>query len=208
MKSRRIQDRLLSLVVSAMLTSAVLMTAPTGTIDAAVGPQPQALVNALNELHSGGWAGLQNVSVPTPVSAPMYAPAAAPAAMETPLSAKELSQLRSYSATYGIDIAIDKSVTDALGLTSGARILTIRELGTDQPDRSKKIISFLPKDGNILIGLDTVGGSYVYILGPDIKLIAAVFKKSGRPPVVIPISQAQAGVQTELAYWAKIGDTH
>ncbi len=210
MNARSIHAQLISFAASAMFSSAVLMAAPHGTIDAAAGPQPQAVVNALNALRSGGFAGLKDVSVPDAVSAPMSAPAAAqaPAEAPAPLSPAQIAKLHALTASYGHDSPIDKSVTDALDLTTGADILTLRELTTPHPDKSVNVISFLPNSENILVAFQDNIAIYIYKVTPDFKLIAAIRKVYDGLPVVIPFAEAQADARTQLEYWAQVADLH
>jgi hypothetical protein len=42
----------------------------------------------------------------------------------------------------------------------------------------------------------------------DLIVAAVLVSKSGRPPIVVPITDAERNIEVELAYWAAVADRH
>ena len=205
MSLRFTHETLTSFAVSAMLTSAFLAPAPNGTSTAASGPQPQAIMNALNGLRASGWAGTQDIPAPNAVAAPQAAASAsAVSAPEPILTAAQQKALVTLMATYGHDIALNSGITAALGITKGNDVLTLRQLGVNAHPFGHIYIP-LPDGGFMLIFNNRVAPAS-YRLDANLKLIAAVSKNGNEAPVVIPVPDAERSVHTELTFWADVAD--
>ena len=129
-----------------------------------------------------------------------------PAWAEPTLTAAQQKKLATLMATYGLDSALSQRVTAALGLSKGDEVLTLRQL-TSKADPNLHSYIPLPDGGVLLIFVDSTA-AWDYRLDTNLKLVAAVSAVSGRPLVVIPISDAERNVQVELEYWAAVADRH
>ena len=205
MDMNRTHEALMSLAVSAMLTSAFLASAPSGTNLASAGPQSQAIMNALSSLRASDWAGAQEITVPTAVTELQSAdPAHAASASKTILTADQQKILLNLRDAHGHDVALSSAVTAALGISKGAEVLTLRQL-TINAHPNLHVYIPLPDGGFMLSFVDDVAASS-YRLDANFKLLAAVSKKTGEAPIVIPMPDAERNAQTELAYWAAVAD--
>src|ERR1035437_4268237 len=73
MTFRFTHESLTSLAVSAMLTSAFLAPPSNRASEDAAGPQPQAIMTALDGLRGSGWAGTQELTTSVNVVVPQSA---------------------------------------------------------------------------------------------------------------------------------------
>ena len=203
----RTHESLTSLVVSVMLTSAFLASAPhSGITEAGAGPQPQAIVNVLSGLRASGWAGTTEMPDMMLVSTPHSAAGSAESIAEPSLTGDQQKKLAALMAAYGHDVALSQPVTDALGLSKGGEVLTLRQLTVDEHPELHTYIPLADR-GFIFFFIDTTAARS-YRLDGNFKFVAAVSKKKGQEPVVIPISDAYRNVQAEIAYWAALADKH
>lgn len=208
MDLRRMHDTLTSFAVSAMLTSAVLSTAPGAFVAAAGGPQPQALVDALSAMRAAGWSGTAALSAPEPVAAPLATNAPKNIAKIAPtssplLSPGQLQKLLQLDVQYGNDTPLFKKVTIALGLTTGDQVLTVHEMGyvEDDPKAPKHYFAPLPH-GEFLFFRSTAVDASGFRLDKDLNIIAAIVNPDNQPVVAMPIAQAQQMLREELQVWS------
>jgi hypothetical protein len=138
---------------------------------------------------------------------------AAPSAnAQTPpiLSAEQLQKLDKAWAAYGHDIALNKSVTDALGLTKGDDTLPVRQItveGDGHPIALHAIERLPNSDGYFLTILMAEGPARNYAINGKQELIAANAKsKQDLPPITIPPAQARKELQEEIKFWRAIAD--
>ena len=138
---------------------------------------------------------------------------AAPAAVaQTPpiLSAEQLQKLDKAWAAYGHDSALNKTVTDFLGLTRGGDTLTVRQLsanGDGHPIEFHALQRVPNGDGFILTILMTEGPARNYVIDGKQELVAANVKsKQDLPPVAIPTAQARKELQEEIKFWRAVAD--
>src|ERR1019366_9534153 len=117
-------DRLVSLAVSAMLTSALFASAPGGVVAASTGPQPAAIINALTAIRAAGWSGAQNVDMPSPPTPQASATRNAAAASNRPISDAQFKKILDDNATNG-------------GNTQTAPIVA-KAFGVDHPSQSER----------------------------------------------------------------------
>jgi hypothetical protein len=205
MESSRYHDRLLSFAVSAMITASFLATAPAVTINAAAGPQPAALMNAMEGLRNSGWHGMTNMVMPAPVIAPRTS-TPAPAADEAPaLTDAQVKILAKLLVDYGHDTALGSNVTSALGITAPGATITVRQISTPFDGHLARAFHIL-SDGGFLVAAVSAGNARTYRANAKQELVAAVDTKTGQAPVVIPVADAQRELKAELAFWAATAD--
>jgi hypothetical protein len=148
-----------------------------------------ALVVTLS--HSAAVA--QNAGLPTPI-----------------LSTEDQKTLLNLMAIHGHDVALDSSVTAALGLSRGNEVLTLRQLTVtdhDEPHDVHHTYIPLADGGVLLIYDDLVKAASSYRLDMNLKLVAAVVIGPGpSAPTVIPVPDAERQAQAELAYWAALAN--
>lgn len=205
----RAHDRLISFAVSAMITTSFLATAPApapDAITAAAGPQPAAVMNALEGLRAAGWSGLQNAALPAPALVPKTAPSAPAAAVNPPLSDIQIQKLLKLTIDHGHDIDIDVSVTAALGLTAPGEILNVRQVSITVNPQLHRAFQKIMSDGGYLFGAGSPDSFRAYRTNAKQELIAAVEKNSNQAPVVVPIVEAQQQLKVEAAYWGMVAD--
>jgi hypothetical protein len=123
------------------------------------------------------------------------------------LTADQQKKIAALLATYGKDVALRSAVTAALGVSKGDEVLTLRQLTATETTHLLHAYIPLPS-GGVLIGLFDQATYWNYRLDEHLKLIAAVSKQVGQPPVVIPMSDAQDKIQIELSYWTAVADKH
>jgi hypothetical protein len=208
MDMRRTHDVLTSFVVSLMLTSAFLASTSNDMNEAAAGPQPQAIMNALNSLRASGWAGTQDLTMPSAApmqQSAMVVPAATPP--ESVLTAAQKKKISMLMDVYGKAAVLHSDVTAALGISKGDEVLTLRSLADLE---APLLHAYIPlPDGGILLGLREDGVmTWNYRLDADLKLIAAVSKGVDQAPVVIPMADATRNAQAEIIFWAALADKH
>lgn len=207
MDFNRAHDRLISFAVSAMITTSFLATAPVpGAMTAAAGPQPAAVMNALEGLRAAGWEGLQNAALPTPAVAPKNTPSAPTAAENFTLTDIQIQKLLKLTIDHGHDITIDQSVTAALGLTGPGESLTVRQVHVITNPQLGHAFQKAMKDDGYLFGTVYPDSFRVYRTNANQELMGAVEKHPNQVPVVIPVADAQQQLQVELAYWGTIAD--
>lgn len=194
----RSQNRLISFAVSAMLTSAFLSTAPSSFITAGAGPQPMAILNAIR---AEGWHGAQGVELPTPAAEPASAAplASVPA---KPLSEEQLQKICKWIADHGSVSTDIKKLTDALGLTKNDEKLTLPGMSTHDAENVIYIIQIL-NDGKGYVVADVNHELFhVYWVDKNLDLVSAVSMIKGQTPAAMPIKDAAAGINHDLAFWA------
>ena len=111
----------------------------------------------------------------------------------------------------GLEGPVDKSITHALGLTADSEVLTLRQYG--QMESSQLHHFFNRLQGNrrpggsafLLMRLDTVSAR-VYLLRPDLTLVAAVSRKTNQAPVALSDNEARKDVVGELRFWSGFVD--
>jgi hypothetical protein len=109
-------------------------------------------------------------------------------------------------AAHGHDVAMFAVVSAALGIGKDGEVLTMRQLTVNEhPD----LDSYIPllDSGFWLNFVDTVV-SWNYRIDANFGLIRAVSIRQTGMPVIIPTSDAERNVQTEMAYWAAMADSH
>ena len=203
----RKHEKLISFAVSAMISSAFLSTAPGPVMTAAAGPQPQAVLQAVQALHSAGFQGTANMALPSPAAAPI-AVSFNPTSTGPILTDAHLKKYDGWLVQYGVDIALGKPATDALGLTTGPQTLTVRELvlGTKAP-LAKHAMARNPERGGFIFIRVTPDGSRCYVANDKQELVGAVFVSvDGGGPVTLAAADAQKQLNEELTFWAKSAD--
>jgi len=203
----RAHDRLISFAVSAMITTSFLATAPNpNAVSAAAGPQPAAVMNALEGLRAAGWAGIQNAALPAPALVPQTTPSAPAAAENPPLSIIQIQKLLKLTIDHGHDIALDKYVTAALGLTAPGETLTLPQVSIAVNPQLIRSFEKITSDGGYLFGAGTAASYKAYRTNANLELIAAVQKNTDQAPVAVPIAEAQQQLMIEIAYWGMVAD--
>jgi hypothetical protein len=217
MDPRRTSSTLMSLTVSAMLTSAVLATAPGAYTAAAAGPQPRALLNALAGLRAAAWPGAQAFSLPKPPAAvPADAIVPTPTQASKPdsriLSPSEMVTMMQLDVQYGKQIALTPSLTETLGLTTGSEVLTVRQVSMTYPkDPSETDIEhfFMPLDGGDFLFMrtvlypdqSTVRYRDVYLLDPNQNILVADRIVSSQAGARMTPQEAETRLAIEIHAW-------
>ena len=111
-------------------------------------------------------------------------------AQSSVLTADQQKKIAALLATCGKDVALRSAVTAALGVSKGDEVLTLRQLTATETRTYSTLYVPLPS-GGVLIGLFDQATYWNYRLDENLKLIAAVSKQVGQPPVVIPMSDAR-----------------
>lgn len=203
----RAHDRLISFAVSAMITTSFLATAPApDAITAAAGPQPAAVMNALEGLRAAGWSGLQNAALPAPALVPQTAPSAPAAAVNSVLSDIQLQKLLKLTVDHGHDTQFDKIISDTLGITSGEETVIVRQVTIKVPPAFRRAFQKIPTDGGYVFVYGTITDYAAYRTNANQEFVAAAVKNANQAPVAIPLAEAQQQFNVELAYWGTIAD--
>ena len=203
----RTHEKLVSFAVSAMISSAFLSTAPGPVMTAAAGPQPQAVLQAVQALHAAGFQGTANMALPSPAAAPI-AVSFNPTATGPILTDAHLKKYDAWFVQFGIDTVLGKPITDALGLTAGPQTLKVRELAIDtKTPLAKHGMARIPERGGFIFIRVTPDGSRSYAANDKQELVSAVFSSAnGGEPVVLAVADAQKQLVDELTFWAKSAD--
>ncbi|MFI5345427.1 MAG: hypothetical protein ACHQ51_03530 [Elusimicrobiota bacterium] len=206
MNISRNYDRLVSFIVSAMVTTSFLATAPsTAVISAAAGPQPAALLNALEGMRAAGWYGMENALLPAPAAIPQTASAAPAAAAANPLSDIQIQKLIKLTVDHGHDVTLSHFITNALGVTVPGELLTVRQVSIIVSPELSRAFQKSKDDGYLFLTI-TPAGYKVYRTDANEALIAAVEIPPGQGPVAIAVADAQQQLAAEIAYWGAIAD--
>lgn len=220
MDPRRPSPTLMSFAVSAMLTSALLATAPGGAYTAAAtGPQPRALINAFEGLRAAAWSGTQSVSLPTPPAAiptaaieSSAAPASASPALDPlKLSPAEMRTQLQILAQHGNHVSITPTVTQALGLTAGSQTLWVDEVSygfplTPSENGFTHSFATLPDGGYLFFRVKT-NSNNISLFGKFLRLdrnqnlIAAYSWVQGGSTTRLSWSEAEAQLRDEIHAW-------
>jgi hypothetical protein len=207
MDLRLTHERLVSFAASAMITASFFATAPGVAVTAASGPQPAAILGALEGLRASGWQGLKESYEPTVPASPRPTAASFTPAEKMPLSDTEIQKLSKLLAEHGADAPLSSAVTTALGLTRPGESLTLRQLHVYFDNKTRAhAYHLLPNDGGYLILAVSPTDARSYRANIKQELIAAVDTFTGQAPVVIPVADAQKELAAEFAYWAGIAD--
>lgn len=206
-----------SFAVSAMLTSALLVTAPGGAYtSAAAGPRPQALVNALAGLRAAAWPGTQSVSIPRlPAAVPAAAVAPSVARVPAPdpmkLSPAEMRRQIALLAQHGSYVDFSAEITRTLGLTSGNQVLHIDEMAyhfSKSPSEKgfTHYFATLPNGGYLLARAKVDrNGKYllreVFWIDGGQNLVSAYRWIKNDPPVRISDVEAASRLRYEIRAW-------
>jgi hypothetical protein len=123
---------------------------------------------------------------------------------EPVLSPVRIERLAKLIAEHSHDAAIDSSVTTSLGLTRPGEVLTLRQLSL----RLAPVVRLYHRlpDGGWLFVMISPESARAYRANPRQELVAAVEKRTGEPPVVIPASDAERWFKAEISYWADVAD--
>jgi hypothetical protein len=169
-------EKLTSLAVSVVLTSAFLASPPravSATGSAEVGA-PQSAAAASSE-H----------------------------AVRRSLTPDQQRKLAELMTAHGHDVAMSALVTAALGIGKDGEVLTMRQLTVNE---HPNLHTYIPlSDGGFWLSFVDTAASWNYRVDANFRLIGAV-RMDGRMPVVIPRPDAELSVQTEIAYWADVAD--
>ena len=203
----RMHEKLVSFAVSAMISSAFLSTAPGPVMTAAAGLPPQAVLQAVQALHSAGFQGTANMALPSPAAAPL-AVSFNPTTTGPILTDAHLKKYDGWFTQYGVDITLVKPATDALGLTAGPQTLKVRELVLDtKAPLAKHAMARIPERGGLIFIRVTPDGSRSYVANDKQELVSAIFMSvDGGGPVVLAAADAQKQLVDELTFWAKSAD--
>jgi hypothetical protein len=132
------------------------------------------------------------------------------AAAERSLSDGQRDKIKGWIAQYGTDDSVNKMVTDILGLTRdnetiSSRALAVRGSGSDNEIHQ---IDILPDGKGYLAVHLHQDHAEVYWADRNFALIFAVDGVRGGRPDAMSFPEAQAGLASELEWWASFADTH
>ena len=122
------------------------------------------------------------------------------------LTEKQQQKLAALLLSQGDTVPLRTTVTTALGLTREGEVLTLRQLMTTDGKKLDHVYIRCPDGGLILAFFPNGAWCCSYRFNSNLKLVAAVSKRKGVAPVVIPLSEAEAESQNQLSYWASIAD--
>ena len=199
----RSYDRLVSLTISTMLTSAFLATAPDAFVSAGAGPQGAAIQNALGSAGAAGWNGIKNINLPIPPATPASATGAT--AHVKPITDAQFQKILADLRVNGKDHPILSEVTTLLGITHKGETLTVRQDAFR--DAGQSLHTFMKlSDGNYLFALRNTQAVHIYHVGNDLVLISALINAANDGITILPNKDAQEGLNAELAFFAGVAD--
>lgn len=117
----------------------------------------------------------------------------------------EFAKLKAVFGPHGYDQTLYKPTTDALGLTKGNQALKVRQIGTVAQGITF-VISPLPDDKGYLFGTADKKVAHAYWVDKNLFLIAGVVKSPNQPPEAMALSDATAGLNQVLTFWASFAD--
>jgi hypothetical protein len=131
-------------------------------------------------------------------------------AAERPLSDAQVEKIKGWIAQYGSNDSINKIVTDILGLTQNDETISSRALAIKGSDSDSEIhqLDILPDGKGYLEAHFHQDQAEIYWADKDFALVFAVDGVRGGRPAAMSFPDAQAGLGSELAWWAKFIDTH
>jgi hypothetical protein len=201
MKLSRSYDRLVSLTISTMLTSAFLATAPDNVVSAAAGPAA-AIQNILGGAGAAGFSGMKNIAAIVPPATP---PSSGNSTRVRPISDAQFQKILIDARANGKDIPTSTDVTTAFGLSHKGETLTLRHDGFRDAAQKHHGITILP-NGNYFFALKETETSHVYYVDKNLFLIAALINSVKDGITILPNKDAQEGLNAELAYFAMVAD--
>lgn len=199
-------DSLISLTISAMLTSGLLATAPGAVVCAGTGLQPSDVVNAVQGLGSAGWQetpGLAAPAIPSPLPIGSRAKPA-----QLPFTEEQMRKLIAMmSGPHSHELTVMPEVAAMLGLAKNGETIRVRTV-TVRDHGFKYQITRLSGSNNYLIGQkDDADVSRIVMVDEHFSLISGMMMGGEQPPVVLPISDAANVLQQGIVVWAKIADS-
>jgi hypothetical protein len=197
---------LCSFVFSMILTSALIPSAGDASLASAGSSAAQlAVQSALNGLRSEGFAGSSQLALPAPAASPM---ASAPATASSPgpvLTSDLMGKILKAIQLFGGDKNADAGIASALGLTAPGQTWPDRQLGS-QLDNETAMHGFVISRGSeqdVMIYLSTGDTALIFRSTRDGKVVAALNRnKKTRQITMLNPREAQAALNTEIAYWA------
>ena len=205
MNSSRMHNHLISFVVSAMITSAFLATAPDGLISAGAGPQMSTI---LAQVRGAGWHGTSAHMTPISVAEPHTTAVNMPVKPASPLSKEQLEKILKNLEERNKQTSISSEISEILGLTKNGEVLTIQARAFK--DSQGVMHGFFRLNGNdgYLMSQRTEAKATIFHLDPNLKPITAISNMPGQPKMsMIPLPEVEGTLNTELRYWANIADT-
>lgn len=205
----RTQGKLFSFAVSAMMTSAVLATAPNSSLlSAAAGPNPAAIAAMLDGARSAGFAGMKDVPAPAAVATP--AAASKPAAQAQPaLTPTQIQKLRKLATGPDGHMGhLRPAISSALGVGPADRdsIFPSYTVNDDQVNVDYQIY-ILPDESGYVIGRNDHQSVRIFRLDARLNVIGAVtVKTTTDAPVAIPPADATRLSAIDLTTWGQIAD--
>ena len=199
----RQHDRLISFTLSAMLTSVFLASAPEAVITAAAGPQPTAIINALGKIRAAGWSGAR-IDLPAPPIAPATGGNSAAATPNRPITDAQFKKILADTAANGLNASTERLISQAFGVNYPGET----ERYDSFEDADKRLHTFSQLDnGNYIFSTRNQTISYNYYVNKNLVLIYALYKtKDGITMLDKDAAQTQAGLNTELAFFAGIAN--
>src|SRR5579859_5471622 len=200
----RAHSRLLSLAASAMLTSAVLRTAPTSAPIAAAAAPSAPLLRALEGARADGWSGVEELPPPPAVAVP-----AAAAQSRPQLTPSQVQKLRKLATGRDGHVGhLRSAISSALGVGPADRDSLFPSYGVrDDESKVGYQIYLLPQESGYVIGRNENGGVRLFRLDADLKMLGAVSVRSFTDaPASIPAAEAARLCALDLTTWAQIAD--
>ena len=191
----RAHEKLISFILSMMMTSAFFATAPQGFLTAAVAPN---LNNVISGLRSAGWSVSDNFTAPTSVQTPEVMDLET-SQTDLPFSKAEQDKIDGFFKSHAKKTTIGNPAADKLKILDpeAVQIHTVK-------DFSGKIHAYSRlKDGGIVLSLLDATTAYSYHLDSKFKLIASVAVTNY---VASDIADPETSAKAELAYWAAYAD--
>jgi len=210
MNVNRMHNHLISFIISAMITSAFLATAPDGIISAGAGPQmpAQLIPTVLAQVRGTGWHGTATQTIPISVAAPHTTEVNMPTQPTAPLSGEQLQKILKNLEERNKLAAVDRVITDSLGLTKNGEVLTLQYRALK--DSQGIMHAFVLLNGNMgyLVSQRKGNESIIFHLDPTLKPVITIAGTYGQPKFsAVPLPDVEGTLQAELRYWANIADT-
>jgi len=205
----RSHGNLLSFVVSAMLTSAFLATAPEGIIHAGTVPIPaQAMSTLLSNVQGSGWHGTSTMMVAVPSATPNAVAVNVPPAPASPLRDAQLIKIIS-AVDKSEDVrALSPAMAVLLGLPTNPQN-TFKFHFFVTPEGTSHVFARLNASNDYLVYSRTGSvGTFMHV-DAGLQLYAAATETvgvAGATLKVLPVREAAKQLDQELAAWANYAD--
>lgn len=201
----RTHEHLRSFALSAMLTSAVLATAPEGLIAASAGPNMQAV---FAHIQGSGFPGTAAMPSPAAVNTPHSVAVNTAVQPAAPISEQQLRIINKDLEARNKYATLSPEQAGPLGLTKNGEPLTLLFRATHATDGIRHAFFRLDGNAGYIVGQRTEKGMTLCRVDAKLNLVLAVTYPAGQPGVhvVTPLPEAAKILHYELSAWAGFAD--